>query len=98
MTKQNVWTKKTKVTLLALVGLLAVAFSITGGLLNMWHWPQVDFNPITYNAWTPIFNLVGNVLLFAAFYLGDVKNKIIWAIPVFWGIYNSVLIWMLWIN
>lgn len=79
--------------LVAIIGALATAIAITGGLLNMYNWWNIDWEAISYNQIikvTPYFGIFSWMLTIIIYKIRRIKSPALWAIAMFWLFYNII--------
>ena len=93
MGKKKVNYSKRKI--IAIIGIVATAAAVFGGLANIYHWWEIDWNAISYHPITPFLGLASWIGIVTIYKIKNIKNIALWTIASFWLIYNFILMLMI---
>jgi len=79
---------------LVVLALLASAFAVLSGLVNLYHWWQIGWDGTSYHKAVPVFGILSWFVLIVVYRYENVRNPGMWLIPIFWLLYSIVMFLM----
>ncbi len=80
---------------IAIIGIVATLATLIGGIANIYHWWEIDWNAISYHPAVPFLGLMSWIGIAAIYKLRKIRNIALWLIATFWLFYNILLLLMI---
>lgn len=80
--------------ILVMTGILASVFALLSGMLNIYHWWQIGWDPTSYQELVPWFGLLSWFCVVISYKIMKIKNIGLWTLAVFWIAYDCIMFLM----
>ena len=87
--------RRSRKKIIAIIGIIATLAAVVGGVANMYHWWEIDWNAISYHPIVPFLGLASWIGVVTIYKMENIRNIILWLIAFFWLFYNVLLMLMI---